>query len=426
MQKYHVEPTTTFRAGAIAVLALGSLLVNACRSTEGDDLAARRKLVDEQFASRPVWKTPILEEEPIHAAPVRSAGTEADAAPALAADSSTGDSSTGDSAAAPHSEALTEPRPDAGATRRPDLVEELRTRSRERWNRLLREFPAEPGDGGGSDDDSAGWNEEGLASAIDELSAGADSEEQLIMTALYLRQNGRKSESDRILRALVADLEPAVVKTSAADESSAASGDTAESAHGESYEPANETAPESGDAVEHEVVIESVPDSGTAESEATSGTEPSPTPAPVATSFALESVGFAAKIDGPGEYDPLPPERIRPGAEVLIYGEFSRFSEDRVQQDPDDEPQWERAFAASLRLKTKGGDVLDELDFLPADSGRQLVTDRTEPVNFWARYRIPDSLAGGEYKIEILASDLIGDRSATTALPFELPARENR
>lgn len=138
------------------------------------------------------------------------------------------------------------------------------------------------------------------------------------------------------------------------------------------------------------------------------------------SAFELVSVTFASRIDGPGDFVRMAPEDLQPGKDILVYGEFAGFRTIESRAEPGDPPTHSRAFSARLHLQDAKNNVLDELGFLPPSRGRQSVHDPEEPVNFWARYEIPDDLAAGDYVIVISAEDRLGGQSATAELGFEV------
>lgn len=151
------------------------------------------------------------------------------------------------------------------------------------------------------------------------------------------------------------------------------------------------------------------------------------TPAPIETpeipsveEFTLSSVVFASKIDGPGQFETIAREKITRGKDVLVYGEFRNFQVTTEQGDRSDKEMYARSFRGNLQLTNENGKVIDELEFLPEGRGRQVVSEPAEPVNFWARYTIPASLESGNYRILIMATDLVGDRHAQAMLDFDV------
>ena len=134
----------------------------------------------------------------------------------------------------------------------------------------------------------------------------------------------------------------------------------------------------------------------------------------------LSSVVFASKIDGPGQFETIAREKITRGKDVLVYGEFRNFQVTTEQGDRSDKEMYARSFRGNLQLTNVNGKVIDELEFLPEGRGRQVVSEPAEPVNFWARYTIPASLESGNYRILIMATDLVGDRHAQAMLDFDV------
>ena len=145
-----------------------------------------------------------------------------------------------------------------------------------------------------------------------------------------------------------------------------------------------------------------------------------PTALPSGDDFTLASVVFASKIDGPGEFETIPREKITRGKDVLVYGEFHNFQVTSEQDDPSDREMYARSFRGTLQLTDANGVVLDELEFLPEGRGRQVVDEPSEPVNFWARDPIPTGLESGNYRIRIAATDLISGRNAEAMLEFDV------
>jgi hypothetical protein len=135
--------------------------------------------------------------------------------------------------------------------------------------------------------------------------------------------------------------------------------------------------------------------------------------------FEVVSLSFARSIDGPGKFIPASESDVLPGKVLLVYGEFRNFRARREEADQDP-PRFRQAFRASLRLLAPSGKEIDELDFLPESRGRQTSSSPLETVNFWARYRMPESLKAGQYRLIVEAEDILGESSATRELSFEI------
>jgi hypothetical protein len=140
--------------------------------------------------------------------------------------------------------------------------------------------------------------------------------------------------------------------------------------------------------------------------------------APRAERFKLENLAFARTIEGPGKYTVLEPEDLRAGKTVLVYGEFRNFRS--VLDSRGETPVHHRAFAASLKLLKESGEEVDRLDFLPEGRGYQAAGDPGAIVNFWARYRLPQSLAPGKYKLVVEGKDLLAGAQAISEQALEI------
>ena len=146
------------------------------------------------------------------------------------------------------------------------------------------------------------------------------------------------------------------------------------------------------------------------------------TSAPVDTeaAFRMVSVTFASEIQGPGDYKPLGNRVFNPGDHVLIYGEFEGFEEEppRTKEDP----TYTRSFSGRLKLVNDRSEVLDTFTFLNPSRVAYRPQQRTRIVNFWARYRFPEDLPPGTYKVNVEGSDLIGGNEATAILGLQVRA----
>ena len=140
--------------------------------------------------------------------------------------------------------------------------------------------------------------------------------------------------------------------------------------------------------------------------------------APRAERFKLENLAFARTIEGPGKYTVLEPEELRGGKTVLVYGEFRNFRS--VLDSRGETPVHHRAFAASLKLLRESGEEVDRLDFLPEGRGYQAAGDPGAIVNFWARYRLPQSLAPGKYRLVVEGKDLLAGAQAISEQAVEI------
>ena len=140
--------------------------------------------------------------------------------------------------------------------------------------------------------------------------------------------------------------------------------------------------------------------------------------APRTERFKLENLAFARSIEGPGKYTVLEPEELRAGKSVLVYGEFRNFRS--VLDSRGETPVHHRAFAASMKLLRDSGEEVDRLDFLPEGRGYQAAADPGAMVNFWARYRLPQSLAPGKYRLVVDGKDLLAGTQAISELLVEI------
>ncbi len=130
-------------------------------------------------------------------------------------------------------------------------------------------------------------------------------------------------------------------------------------------------------------------------------------PPSAARDFRLVDVAFVSKIRGQGDYDLLGRRRFSTGERILLYGEFAGFGELMNASG-----NKQRGFAGTLKLRDTNGAELDSVVFLSKDAGFEPLTEGNELVNFWARYRIPDSLEPGRYELHVVATDLVtSDRS---------------
>ena len=134
--------------------------------------------------------------------------------------------------------------------------------------------------------------------------------------------------------------------------------------------------------------------------------------------FKLENLAFARTIEGPGKYTVLDPEELRAGKTVLVYGEFRNFRS--VLDSRGETPVHHRAFAASMKLLRESGEEVDRLDFLPEGRGYQAAGDPGAIVNFWARYRLPQSLAPGKYRLVVEGKDLFAGAQAVSEQTVEI------
>ena len=139
-----------------------------------------------------------------------------------------------------------------------------------------------------------------------------------------------------------------------------------------------------------------------------------------APSFEVVALSFARSIDGPGKFIPAGEGDVLPGKVLLVYGEFQHFRSKLEREDGQEAPAFRQAFSASLRLVAPSGTEMDKLDFLPESRGRQTSSSPLEKVNFWARYRLPDSLKAGQYRLIVDAKDMLGGNSASRDLEFEI------
>ncbi len=146
--------------------------------------------------------------------------------------------------------------------------------------------------------------------------------------------------------------------------------------------------------------------------------QPSAVSQPAPPPFAVSALSFAESIGGPGEFIPLPPHRIVAGVELLLYGEFENFTTHAETEESGQETVFVRGFSATLRLLGPHDEVLDELEFLTPDAGRQVVDDPNEPVNFWAKYEIPKRLSTGVYRVRVTAQDLLSGAEGNAELQF--------
>jgi hypothetical protein len=140
--------------------------------------------------------------------------------------------------------------------------------------------------------------------------------------------------------------------------------------------------------------------------------------APRADRFKLENLAFARSIEGPGKFTVLEPEDLRAGKSVLVYGEFRNFRS--VLDSRGETPVHHRAFAASMKLLRDSGEEVDRLDFLPEGRGYQAASDPGAIVNFWARYRLPPSLAPGKYRVVVDGKDLLAGTQAISEMGIEI------
>jgi hypothetical protein len=136
---------------------------------------------------------------------------------------------------------------------------------------------------------------------------------------------------------------------------------------------------------------------------------------PAGGQFALASLAIARSIEGPGRFTPLPEEQVGPGKAFLIYGEFTNFT-----TVPAAGSRHRASFSASLKLLGPKNDIIGVLDFLPVGRGDQTMVSPAEKLNFWARYRLPASLAPGTYRMVVTARDLLGGKTATAQLQFRV------
>ena len=141
-------------------------------------------------------------------------------------------------------------------------------------------------------------------------------------------------------------------------------------------------------------------------------------PADTKAAFRMVSVTFASEIQGPGDYKPLGNRVFNPGDHVLIYGEFEGFEEEppRTKEDP----TYTRSFSGRLKLVNDRSEVLDTFTFLNPSRVAYRPQQRTRIVNFWARYRFPEDLPPGTYKVKVEGSDLIGENEATATLGLQV------
>jgi hypothetical protein len=159
------------------------------------------------------------------------------------------------------------------------------------------------------------------------------------------------------------------------------------------------------------------------------------TPGTAAGGFRLRNVVFASRIGGAGDYAALEAGEYNfgPGAQLLVYGEFHGYVEHaREEVDPgldsgaDPAVAYTRRFSASMRLVDSRQQVVDSRCFLKPEDGIARGSRPGELVNFWLRYRLPERLPAGLYKLIIDARDLEGGQTAAALLELRVAAAGGR
>ncbi|MBN1443660.1 MAG: hypothetical protein JXA90_13205 [Planctomycetes bacterium] len=136
--------------------------------------------------------------------------------------------------------------------------------------------------------------------------------------------------------------------------------------------------------------------------------------------FRLEEVAIVNDIQGEGTYTRRKDHRFQPGERLLVYGELAGFRES-VEIDAQG-PVYQSRFAGSLRLLDASGELVAQKLFLRPEAGAAQSREPRRSINFWARYRLSDTLAPGRYEVEIEAEDIEGARAATSRLSLEIVA----
>lgn len=135
--------------------------------------------------------------------------------------------------------------------------------------------------------------------------------------------------------------------------------------------------------------------------------------------FQVDSLSFASSIEGPGKFTRATAGEVAPGRSILVYGEFKNFKNEE-EEVIGAGTVFKRSFSALLKLVGSNSTELDRLIFLPESKGVQQSPSKTEVTNFWARYKLPERLEPGDYKILVEATDVLGAATAIGEIPFTI------
>lgn len=137
-------------------------------------------------------------------------------------------------------------------------------------------------------------------------------------------------------------------------------------------------------------------------------------PEPAPASLGIANACFASRVRGWGQVDRFETSQFRAGQDVILYFEL----EDLASRETNDGHRTE--VDTALRLVTDNGRTLHEWSFAPVEE-----TCPTRRRDYFIRYvlRLPAGLAPGNCRLDVAATDAVGDRTATASLPLEIVTR---
>lgn len=125
----------------------------------------------------------------------------------------------------------------------------------------------------------------------------------------------------------------------------------------------------------------------------------------------VRNIAFCWKVDGFGTYDPLPEAKFRPGQELLAYIEIDRFASEWTQQG------YRTITETSCRIIDAQGETVASRRFPTAVD---LCRSRRRDFFQTLRFRMPNDLMPGDYRIELFVTDRIRRETARGVVPFRL------
>jgi hypothetical protein len=139
-----------------------------------------------------------------------------------------------------------------------------------------------------------------------------------------------------------------------------------------------------------------------------------PEPAAEPPALVIQNACFASRVRAWSVVDRFEAAEFRPGQDVIVY-----FELDQLASRSDEQGHTTRVETV-LRLVDADGRRLHEWSFEPLEE-----TCGGRRRDYFARYliAIPAGVPAGQCRLEIVATDAIGGRTARTALPLEVVAR---
>lgn len=130
----------------------------------------------------------------------------------------------------------------------------------------------------------------------------------------------------------------------------------------------------------------------------------------------IDGLAFCTQIRGFGDIDPLPPEKLRAGQQILLYAEVAHFSSRAAGG------MFETALASRIALERPDGTLVVPFEFEPL-----LDRSKSSRTDFFCHYAfvLPKTLATGSYVLRLVLQDLHDGKRGERTMNFVVHSRDS-